>query len=254
MADTLPPGLGGSGAPVAMPAEVRSNVPWVAVLAALALHLAFVIPIGTSGLQPDPRAREAAKPEPIAIEMITDAALKARAAPAPMPAPAPQPTPPLPPPPATVEATPLPGELVIGDTPPAGSALDMRLKLPPGNDASSTATLSDSLKAFQESLKEAPKAGAGAAPPKKGKIDTYTLAVRQSLARRMPAPPGGSGNVEMTLVLSETGVPVDVKLTRTSGIPAFDAAAMNAVWSCACPKAPPGSTVADRTIDVEFNF
>jgi hypothetical protein len=58
----------------------------------------------------------------------------------------------------------------------------------------------------------------------------------------------------MTAVLSETGTPVDVKLNYTSGLAAFDAAAMNVIWSCACPRAPAGSTQADRTIAVEFNF
>ena len=131
-------------------------------------------------------------------------------------------------------------------------SLDLSLSLPDKTEASASSQLSQSLQAFQKSLTDLPKAGVKAA--KKSPVDTYTVAVRQALARRMPAPPGGSGNVELTLMLSETGTPVDVKLIRTSGIPAFDAAAINAVWSCACPKAPAGSTQADRTIDVEVNF
>ncbi len=252
MVQAPPIDFGSSGAPVAMPAAVRSRFPWIALLAAVALHLAFVVPAGVLGLRPDPRVSDRMKPpEPIAIEIISDAALKARSAPAPVPA--------SPPPPAaTPEDIPLPQDLTLGPAPPQAAApaqkspLDLSLSLPDKPDASAASQLSQSLQAFQKSLAEAPKAGAKTA--KKGPIDTYTVAVRQALARRMPAPPGGSGNVELTLVLSQTGTPVDVRLTRSSGIPAFDAAAMNAVWSCACPKAPAGSTPADRTIDVEFNF
>ncbi len=250
MAEAPPIDFGSSGAPVAMPAAVRSRFPWIALFAAVALHLALFFPASVFGPRPDPRVSEPAKPpEPIAIEMVTEAALKARSEPLP---------PATPPPAAPVEDIPLPQDLTLGSVPPQAAApaqtppLDLTLALPDNPEASAAGQLSQSLQAFQKSLTEAPKAGAKTTA--KSPVDTYSVAVRQALMRRMPAPPGRSGNVELTLVLSETGTPVDVKLARSSGIPAFDAAAINAVWSCACPKAPAGSTQADRTIDVEVNF
>ena len=141
-------------------------------------------------------------------------------------------------------------------TPDSGAApaLDLSLAIP--KDANETAhqSLSKELEAAQQAMAGPPKSASAAAPAHKGKIDEFTRAVAQALARHKPQSPGGHGRVVVKFALSESGTPISVNVTQSSGDPRFDAVAADAVWSCSFPAPPPGTSLNDRTIDIEYNF
>ena len=238
---------------------------WLALGAAVLLHLAIIVPAVV--IRPDLAALagdDVGAPEAVNVMLVTEADLEARS--------------------MDVESASLqpsvrngsqtqaraePAQSAIAPaaiahsqsqsqspTPDSGAAptLDLSLAIP--KDANETAhqSLSKELEAAQQAMAGPPKSASAAAPAHKGKIDEFTRAVAQALARHKPQSPGGHGRVVVKFALSESGTPISVNVTQSSGDPRFDAVAADAVWSCSFPAPPPGTSLNDRTIDIEYNF
>jgi protein TonB len=85
---------------------------------------------------------------------------------------------------------------------------------------------------------------------------SYQTQVRAHIARNRPRGlPGKSGIVHVAFGLSETGRLTRIKLLRSSGDPAIDRAVLSALRHAApFPRAPQGSTPAQRYFDMPFEF
>jgi len=89
-----------------------------------------------------------------------------------------------------------------------------------------------------------------------GRMRSYQTQVRAHIARNRPRGlPGKSGKVHVAFGLSETGKLTRIKLLRSSGDPAIDRAVLSALRHAApFPRAPQGSTPAQRYFDMPFEF
>ena len=89
-----------------------------------------------------------------------------------------------------------------------------------------------------------------------GRMRSYQTQVRAHIARNRPRGlPGKSGMVHVAFGLSETGKLTRIKLLRSSGDPAIDRAVLSALRHAApFPRAPQGSTPAQRYFDMPFEF
>jgi TolA protein len=89
-----------------------------------------------------------------------------------------------------------------------------------------------------------------------GRMRSYQTQVRAHIARNRPRGlPGKSGMVHVAFGLSETGKLTRIKLLRSSGDPAIDQAVLSALRHAApFPRAPQGSTPAQRYFDMPFEF
>jgi TolA protein len=89
-----------------------------------------------------------------------------------------------------------------------------------------------------------------------GRMRSYQTQVRAHIARNRPRGlPGKSGMVHVAFGLSETGKLTRIKLLRSSGDPAIDQAVLSDLRHAApFPRAPQGSTPAQRYFDMPFEF
>jgi TolA protein len=89
-----------------------------------------------------------------------------------------------------------------------------------------------------------------------GRMRSYQTQVRAHIARNRPRGlPGKSGMVHVAFGLSETGKLTRIKLLRSSGDPAIDQAVLSALRHAApFPRAPQGSTPAQRYFNMPFEF
>lgn len=95
------------------------------------------------------------------------------------------------------------------------------------------------------------EAAAGASP---GELARYALAVRLALGRTRPPHAGIKGKVIVSFRLSLQGTVEKTDIHRTSGSAGLDRAALAAVHAAAFPLPPPGSTDAQRSYTVPFDF
>ncbi|MDX2158973.1 MAG: TonB family protein [Hyphomicrobiaceae bacterium] len=95
------------------------------------------------------------------------------------------------------------------------------------------------------------EAAAGASP---GELARYALAVRLALGRTRPSHVGRKGKVVVSFRLSPDGTIEIAEIHRTSGSPAADRAALAAMHAATFPLPPAGSTAAQRSYIVPFDF
>lgn len=95
------------------------------------------------------------------------------------------------------------------------------------------------------------EAAAGASP---GELARYALAIRLALGRARPAHIGSRGKVVVWFRLSAGGSIEAVDIVRSSGSPRLDEIAIAAVRAASFPSPPSGSTQAQRTYSVPFEF
>lgn len=97
-------------------------------------------------------------------------------------------------------------------------------------------------------------AAEGAAGASAGALAKYALEVRLALGRARPRHDGAKGRVLISFSLAASGSIVSAAVARSSGTASADAAALAAVMRAAFPLPPEGSTDAQRTYTVPFDF
>lgn len=95
------------------------------------------------------------------------------------------------------------------------------------------------------------EAAAGASP---GELARYALAVRLALGRTRPQHAGRKGKVVVSFRLSPDATIETAEIHWSSGSPALDNAALAAVHAATFPKPPVGTTAAQRSYTVPFDF
>jgi TonB family protein len=92
---------------------------------------------------------------------------------------------------------------------------------------------------------------ASAAP---GAVQQYAARVREALARNKPGGLGNHGTTTIKFGISPQGKAGSIEVETSSGIPALDKSAMDAVIRTSFPVPPAGMTEAERTYVVPFHF
>jgi TonB family protein len=88
-----------------------------------------------------------------------------------------------------------------------------------------------------------------------GAITAYARSIVQVLDKRKPAgQPGDRGVVYVQFQIGDAGEVVFATVSRTSGKPRLDEAAVAAVQGARFPQPPPGTTIEQRFYETHFNF
>jgi colicin import membrane protein len=95
---------------------------------------------------------------------------------------------------------------------------------------------------------EAARAGA------QGDMDRYKLAIATKVRGKLLRPPGLSGNPEATFEVDQlpSGEVLDVRLKRSSGVPALDEAIRRAILGSSPLPLPANPALFQRTLELKF--
>lgn len=93
-----------------------------------------------------------------------------------------------------------------------------------------------------------------AAPASVGAIQAYAKQVALALDKSRPKGVGISGTVKVRFLIDLNGMPASADVVASSGKPQLDVLAIAAIRRNGFPRPPPGSTDAERTFVVPYNF
>jgi protein TonB len=154
------------------------------------------------------------------------------------------PAPPTTPPEETAERKTVPPDTSTPETKPETAA--------PG--ASAAAAAAGGAAARASAAESQPRCAAAAASP--GATRAFARSVAEALARTRPKGRRGlgRGTVRVAFVVSESGVPASVRVAQSSGNPALDEAALDAVRRARFPSPPAGMTAQQRSFVTPYDF
>lgn len=101
---------------------------------------------------------------------------------------------------------------------------------------------------------EAATASAAVASASPGQLTRFAMQVRTSLGQSRPRHLGSRGRVLVAFVLSDVGALLSAQIAKSSANPRLDEAALQAVRATPFPRPPAGTSQAERSFVVPFDF
>ena len=101
-----------------------------------------------------------------------------------------------------------------------------------------------------------PTPASGAAVASVGEVQAYSVSVVETLAKARPRAAAGmeKGTVLVSFEIAENGLPVNVRVGKSSGKPRIDRMVINAIQTTNFPPPPAQATLAQRTYALPYVF